>query len=206
MTKNYLSTVATCVFVLMGYLLFSQEGETKKQASDNNRFFLDFSVGPSIWMYSWDDHNIDYGTTTYDAKQLIIMLHVKAGNNFYFMHKNKWSGGLQVNWAKISVSLPPNLNHIAPLHVGMSNLFKLSDKLGLEFNATGGFVTEFEIGSTNHVDVRYGFGGSSELKLRFKKMTVGLEYGYYRILWEESNFKNDYQRLHMPGVVVGLVF
>ena len=37
-------------------------------------------------------------------------------------------------------------------------------------------------------------------------MTVGLEYGYYRILWEESNFKNDNQRLHMPGVVVGLVF
>ncbi|GEM_PF-3431850 len=108
---------------------------------------------------------------------------LKLSNRWYFGKREKWLPGLQVNWLRFGTYINdfddlaygilagPKL--LSPVNVGMSNIFKFNDKLGLEANITTGFNLDVDL---DQGEMTAGLAITPEVKLRFKKLAFGIEY------------------------------
>ena len=109
-------------------------------------------------------------------------LNIKLGNKFYLGSKDKmWRPGIQANWMRLGINVDFNdpisiifgTKNLSLANVGMANVFKFTDDIGLELNFTTGF--NFDIDLNNGI-LTYGLGFSPELKFRYKNLAVGIDY------------------------------
>ncbi|OFZ07298.1 MAG: hypothetical protein A3D92_05530 [Bacteroidetes bacterium RIFCSPHIGHO2_02_FULL_44_7] len=114
----------------------------------------------------------------------------RVGNKWYFGKSEKYRFGIQATWLRFGVyssSFPfiDNIEYgfLAPMGLGFSNAFKLKDKHGMEVNLNGApVIKEFDIllpGEFDNISSNdFGFLGSIDVKYRFGKLAVGLDYTY----------------------------
>ena len=107
---------------------------------------------------------------------------IKFGSKFYLGSKDKmWRPGIQANWIRLGINVDVNNpstlitgpKNFSLANVGMANVFKFTDDIGLEVNFTTGF--NFDIDPYYGI-LTYGIGFSPELKFRYKNLAVGLDY------------------------------
>jgi hypothetical protein len=110
-------------------------------------------------------------------------LNIKLGHKFYIGSKDKmWRPGIQANWMRLGINVDFNdpstiitgPKNLSLANVGMANVFKFTDDIGLELNFTTGF--NFDIDINNGGILTYGIGFAPELKFRYKSLAVGLDY------------------------------
>jgi hypothetical protein len=123
-----------------------------------------------------------FGATISASPITYVSLNVKLANKWYFNQNDQWRTGLQVNWLRVGINVDPSdfflslllgPKTFSPLNIGWANVFRLKENRGLEANITGG--------GTVGLDILDGFsmGGYSinpEVKLRMKKLSLGLDY------------------------------
>lgn len=112
-------------------------------------------------------------------------LSIRLGNKWYFNQNDKWRTGLQVNWFRFgiyidgenvgeSLFLGPKM--LTPLNIGWTNVFKFTDNIGLEVNITGGGNLNIDL---DYGGIYTGYTVNPEVKFRWKKLAVGLDYFFY---------------------------
>jgi hypothetical protein len=116
-----------------------------------------------------------------------VSLNVKLANKWYFNQSQKWRTGLQVNWFRFGINIDPDNifeslflgpKILAPLNVGWTNVVRLSENLGIEANITGGAVLNIDFLEDGFTE---GYAINPEVKLRFKKLSFGLDYMYFDV-------------------------
>ena len=136
-----------------------------------------------------------FGATISSSPITYVALNVKLANKWYFNRNDQWRTGLQVNWLRVGINIDPSdfflslllgPKTFSPLNIGWANVFRLKENRGLETNITGG--------GTVGLDILDGFsmGGYSinpEVKLRMKKLSLGLDYMLFGDL-ENGNIWN----------------
>lgn len=95
------------------------------------------------------------------------------GNKWYFGSSQSHQMGFQARWGRVGMYTFNDelLIHMAPVNVGFINLFKISESAGIETNFNFGysiFISEDEVGG--------GLSWNPEIKYRYKKLSVGLDY------------------------------
>lgn len=134
-----------------------------------------------------------------------ITMNLVIGNKWYFGSSEKWRPGLQVNWGRIGINLDPDnpesiiigAKNISPVNVGMCNIFKFSEKTGLELNFTTGFNLEV---NPDYGRTTPGLAISPEVKFRYNMLAIGIDYS--RI----QTFGNDFElsNWNIVGLTVGI--
>lgn len=137
---------------------------------------------------------------------------IKFGNKFYLGSKDRiWRPGIQANWIRVGINIDVNSpstlitgpKNFSFGNLGMANVIKFTDDIGMEINFTTGFNLDLDI-SNNFVT--FGIGFSPELKFRYKNLAAGVE--YMRI---QGFARNDPQHTYnrnwnMLGLSVGAKF
>jgi len=135
---------------------------------------------------------------------------IRVGNKWYFGKSEKYRFGIQTTWLRFGIysSSLKGINDVeygflAPLGLGFSNAFKLKDKHGMEVNVNcAPVINEFDafkpgnIGNISSNDL--GILGSIDVKYRFGRLAVGLDYTYI-----DQGFLNEY---HILSASFGLKF
>lgn len=114
-----------------------------------------------------------------------VSFNVKLANKWYFNQSEKWRTGLQVNWFRFGINIDPDNifqsfllgpKIFAPLNVGWTNVVRLSENFGIEANVTGGAVLNIDFLEDGATE---GYAFNPEVRLRFKKLSFGLDYMYF---------------------------
>lgn len=125
-----------------------------------------------------------------------VSLNLKLSNKWYFNQSNQWRSGLQVNWLRLGINIDPDNifeslflgpKILAPLNIGWTNVFRLNDNMGIEANITGGAAMVVDLYDGG--EFAEGFTINPELKFRFNKLSVGLDYLFFR---DNYQFYNQY--------------
>ena len=155
----------------------------KKDAFHSPGIFLDLMLGYSqrqfksqYSIYVYNPNQAQYQYTNY------ITLSLRFGNKWYIGKREKWRPGIQANWFRLGINLDPQdigysifagPKNLSIANVGMCNVFKFSDKIGLEANFTTGINAEFDL---NYGSLIPGIAISPEVKFRYKNLAIGLNY------------------------------
>ena len=138
---------------------------------------------------------------------------IKFGNKFYLGSKDKlWRPGIQANWIRLGINIDVNFpstlitgpKNFSFANVGMANVFKFTDDIGLEVNFTTGLNLDIDLDNNF---VTYGIGFSPELKFRYKNLAAGLE--YFRIQGFARNAPGEYtynRNWNILGLSIGAKF
>lgn len=114
----------------------------------------------------------------------------RLGNKWYFGKSEKYRLGIQATWLRFGIysnSFPLlddiEYGYLAPMGLGISNAFKLKDKQGMEVNLScAPIINDVEVllpGNLNYASSNdFGVLGSMDIKYRFGKLAVGLDYTY----------------------------
>lgn len=160
-----------------------RESKYLKDPIHTHGFALDILIGAAITSevdYLYDSYTNDY----YYSKSPITYYSfgMRISSKWYFGGGEVWRPGLQANWLRFMAHMDPNdfmfsllvgSKTITPINVGMANVFKFSENMGLEANITGGLNVDFEI---DKGQMNEGFAISPEVKFRLKNLAVGLDY------------------------------
>jgi len=140
-----------------------------------------------------------------------LSLNFRFGNKFYLRNKeNMWRPGIQANWIRwgfnLSLSTFPlhRIHNISLANVGMANIFRFTDEIGLEVNFTAGFNLDYRSKNLTNGDAVYGLGFSPELKFRYKNMAIGFD--YLRIEGFIANNQKYTRNWNVLGLSVGAKF
>ncbi|MDX2361384.1 MAG: hypothetical protein QNK23_11305 [Crocinitomicaceae bacterium] len=100
---------------------------------------------------------------------------IRVGNKFHKKTNKKYSPGIKIAWLRLDFGLSYDFDFsaaIAPIHLGFSNLWKLSKTRSIEFNVNTGYVWNVNNGWYNSISVQ------SEVIFSYKKGVYGLGYEY----------------------------
>ena len=164
--------------------------EPRTKAKDplfDSGVFLDLILGyagttDGWYQYEWDPITGTYNDVYTSYPLNFFTLNIKFGNKFYLGSKDKmWRPGIQANWMRLGINVDVNNpstlitgpKNFSFANVGMANVFKFTDDIGLEMNFTTGFNLDINL---NNSILTYGLGFSPELKFRYKNLAVGLDY------------------------------
>ena len=167
----------------------------------NKRYYQEYYYDPYIFTGPVSSSLQEY-ITHYVTLNLVI------GNKWYFGSSEKWRPGLQLNWARIGINIDPDdpisifigPKNLSPVNVGMCNIFKFSESMGLEVNFTAGL--NVEIGLDDIDDFTPGLAVSPELKFRYNKLAVGIDYSRIQTFLSNTRQSN----WNTFGVTVGMKF
>ena len=140
---------------------------------------LDYNDGS----YFVDEFGYYYPSGPVVRKTNYLSLGFRLGTKWYFGQREQWRPGLQVNWIRLGLYLDPNdaaslligPKNLSICNVGMANIIKFNDNIGLELNFTTGLNMGVDL-DYGRMDI--GLGIAPEVKLRLKKLAIGLDYSY----------------------------
>ena len=114
-----------------------------------------------------------------DVQRSFVTLNLKIGNKWYGGSRENWRLGFQATWLKLGALIPSNggsfQGSISLANIGFTNMFKLSEVRGIEFNATFGYNLAMN-SNVRYETLTQGVATSIEVKLRIKQFAVGLDY------------------------------
>ncbi len=169
----------------------------KKDAFHSPGIFLDLMLG-----YSQRQFKSQYAILVYNPNQAqyqytnYITLSLRFGNKWYIGKREKWRPGIQANWFRIGINLDPQdigysifagPKNLSIANIGMCNVFKFSDKIGLEANFTTGINAELDI---DYGSLIPGIAISPEVKFRYKNLAIGLNYTRIQAIEVSSALSN----------------
>lgn len=106
------------------------------------------------------------------------------GNKWYFGSSESHKMGFQVRWGRFGVYIGDDIFlQIAPVNVGFINLFKFSESSGMEANFNLGYSL-YVVGEDG--DLTGGMVFNPEVKYRYKKLSMGLDYLISGYSYEEQ--------------------
>lgn len=156
----------------------------KKDPIHENGLFIEGLFGFSNLTYPVNNYNYNTGTTTTSSESSgEASIQMRLGTKWYFGSlEKKWRPGVQLTFLRIAIyhdfDFPINYS-LSPLNLGFANVFKFSEKTGLEINANFGLnVMNFVPAIPGGWGWR-GDGGiiyGAEVKYRYKSFAVGLDY------------------------------
>ncbi|MDX2361403.1 MAG: hypothetical protein QNK23_11400 [Crocinitomicaceae bacterium] len=125
-----------------------------------------------------------YGTST--ERVNYIGINLRLGSKWYFGKSEKYRPGIQVSWLRLALLINPDGNSsqnpignlFAPVNAGFTNAIKFNENLGMEVNASVGFVIldlvppPFFSSDQNVLGIMYGV----EAKFRYDKLAIGFDY------------------------------
>jgi len=142
----------------------------------------------------WGNYIFSPGPTSFTTNYLSIGF--RLGTKWYFGENEKWRPGLQVNWIRLGIYLDPDdagslfigPKNLSICNVGMANIIKFNDKMGLELNFTTGLNMGVDL-DYGRMDI--GIGITPEVKFRYKKLALGLDYSHIQGISSTTNFRGD---------------
>lgn len=159
----------------------------KKDPIHENGLFIEGMFGFSSLTYPINNYNYNTGTTTTSSvSRGEVGIQMRLGSKWYFGSlEKKWRPGVQLTFLRIAIYHDfgfPNSYSLSPLSLGFANVFKFTEKTGLEINANFGFnVMNFVPpipGAWGNSNWR-GDGGiiyGAEVKYRYGSFAVGLDF------------------------------
>jgi hypothetical protein len=185
-----------------------------KDAIFENGFFLEGMLGmnsikqtSSYSIYSYYDEFGNYIEEKSPARESYASLSIRIGNKWYFGSREKWRPGIQLTYFKLGLYLNPNSNYavgrnsMSLANVGFANIFKFSEKIGLEANANVGFTVLNFLPPWN-IDPTPGINYGVAVKFRYKALAVGLDYSRM-----EANFNSSsYTSMDIISLSIGAKF
>lgn len=149
-----------------------------------NGFFVELLFGAgnnTRTNHIWND--VTQSDEYYESSDLNAGISFKLGSKWYFGQRNKWRPGIQVSWLRLGIyvndfddfayGLLAGPKLLAPVNVGMTNVFKFTDDIGMEANFTTGFNMDIDM---DWGEMTAGLAINPEVKFRYKKLGVGFEY------------------------------
>lgn len=107
------------------------------------------------------------------------------GNKWYFGSSESHQMGFQARWIRVGIYVMGDepLIHLAPVNVGFINLFKFSESSGMETNLNIGYSLFL---NADDEALGGGFTFNPEIKYRFKKLSIGMDYLLSSYSYEEQ--------------------
>lgn len=182
-----------------------------------NGFFLEGILGAGVRQSYQDVYipNIDPNTGFDLGGQNVLMrrndvypsISLRIGSKFYFGAREKWRPGVQATWLRLGIYIDPEDVAFSVIagpktfsiaNVGMTNVFKFNDKIGMEANLTAGYNMDLYL---DEGEFNSGIATTIEAKFRYNRLAVGLD--YMRIFGISGIQPSDY---HVIGVSIGAKF
>ena len=157
-----------------------------------NGFFLEGVLGAALRESFYEQYvpNIDPvtgydlgGTSVYQSRNDIYpAINLRIGSKFYFGAREKWRPGVQATWLRLGIYIDPDdplfsvvagPKTFSICNVGMTNVFKFTDRIGMEANVTGGYNMEVYPDDGTFTS---GIATTAEVKFRYNRLAVGLDY------------------------------
>lgn len=140
---------------------------------------------------SWTEYIFDpvtgYNTELIHTEETVssyAALTLRFGSKWYFGAREKWRPGIQATWLRLGIylngdnnSFPVNIfsdpKSFSFVNVGMTNVFKFGENIGMEANLTSGFNLDLDL---YEGEATIGLGVTPEVKFRYKKLAFGIDY------------------------------
>lgn len=183
-------------------------------------FFIEGFIGVTEYTDRSTYNGYDYLSSDYTPYSLTttrrnnyMTIGVRLGNKWYFGKNEKWRPGFQATWLRFGIHVGDGNTEdllvgprtISIANIGMCNIFKFNEKLGLEAN--------FAVGPTLDIDLvnggfSQGYSFSIESKLRLNRFSLGLDYQYSDLNSGNNQFYGTYRTisLHSLALTVGRKF
>lgn len=153
---------------------------------------LDYNDGS----YFVDEFGYYYPSGPVVRKTNYLSLGFRLGTKWYFGQREQWRPGLQVNWIRLGLYLDPDdaaslligPKNLSVCNVGMANIIKFNDNIGLELNFTTGLNMGVDL-DYGRMDI--GLGIAPEVKLRLKKLAIGIDYSHIRGFSSTTGTRED---------------
>lgn len=107
---------------------------------------------------------------------------LQLGSKFYFGSNEFWKPGLAINWLRFGVYSNSEAEgkhiHFAMINPGFTNVFTFKENIGLEANFFIGADVNYTESDkdTRTRPTAIGFAYTAEVKFRYKKLGVGINY------------------------------
>ena len=185
--------------------------------------FFDGSIGFGQNSYSLPNYPYydEYGNFIYSEPTIqrtnYFSIGFRLGSRWYFGKNENWRPGIQVNWVRLGVHIDPNYvesiivgpKNISFCNIGMANVIRLNERMGLEINATNGLYLGIDPDSGF---VGMGYTVTPEVKLRINRFAVGVDYQFNTA--DDTPSYNTYpnnsyrhrNQWHMVSLSAGLKF
>ncbi len=182
-------------------------------------FFIEGFIGVTEYTDRASYYAYDYLSSqspmliNYTNRNNYMTIGLRLGNKWYFGKNEKWKPGFQATWLRFGIHVGDGDTEdvfagprtISIANIGMCNIFKFNEKLGLEAN--------FAVGPTLNIDVvngglSQGYSFSIESKLRLNRFSVGLDYQYSDLNSGNTQLYGTYRTLslHSLALTVGRKF
>lgn len=181
-------------------------------------FFLEGILGAGIRQSYFEQYipnfdpvtGFDLGGTTViqNRSDVYPAINLRIGSKFYFGAREKWRPGVQATWLRLGIYIDPEdpmfslvagPKTFSVANVGMTNVFKFTDKIGMEANLTAGYNMDI---FPDEGEFTSGIATTLEAKFRYNRLAVGLD--YMRIFGISGAIQPaDY---HVFGVSIGAKF
>lgn len=180
-----ISTVERIIYYDGTEEVFVEKKPLPKEFLFKNGFYIDFSIGIAENINTYTT-SIGFPPYYHDSRTNFISTNIKLGNKWYFGSKPRWRPGIQFQYIRFGLNFTPDIEYfiedlfVGPknfsiLNVGMANVFKISDKIGIEANFVGGFNVHYDIDGNG---MHEGVCISPEIKLRINHFSLGFDYQY----------------------------
>jgi len=121
---------------------------------------------------------------TEQTRDIYGAITLRFGSKWYFGAREKWRPGIQATWLRLGIYLNGDNNQFpinifsdpksfSIVNVGMTNVFKFGENVGMEANLTSGFNIDLDLYDG---EATAGLGITPEVKFRYKKLAFGLDY------------------------------
>jgi len=180
-----ISSIAKIIYADGTEEFFSKKKISPKDFLFKNGFYIDYSVGIAQNI-SKNVAFVGLPPYNYYSRPNFISTNIKLGNKWYFGNKPRWRPGIQFQYIRFGLNFTPDIDYfiedlfVGPknfsiLNVGMANIFKISDKIGIEANFVGGYNVYAYIDNSGFSE---GVCISPEIKLRINHFALGFDYQY----------------------------
>lgn len=131
---------------------------------------------------------------------------LKLGNVWYFGSNDVWKPGVKTVWLRATTYFGEDnfMLQGSVANIGFANIFKFSEKLGLEANINFGYNVVYNSYDYEYYDYDYGYyyndtddivsGGiliNPEVKFRFNVLAVGLDFTFSSLKeFDDENNRN----------------
>ncbi len=168
----------------------------KEDFMHRNGVFFDILIGYSENTRYFTSYSIWSTTEPKLYRTKNITLTFRVGNKWYFGERQIWKPGVQFTWLRYNINLEEeNFDEsifIGPrnfsiANVGMANIFKFSEKFGIEANLGTGLNIEVNIDNDRVIP---GLNINPEFKLRFNEFAIGIDYSRIQTFTAEYDKSN----------------
>ncbi len=149
--------------------LVSDNKSVKKSSRIKSGFFIDAMFGLGKSSIGGGPGGLQLDGASVD---------LRLGNRFYFGNNSRYRVGIQAVWLKAGSFSTSEIVRIqaSPLNVGLTNILAITDNMAVELAGTGGLSSVF---SDDGQEYGVGHTVGGELKFRYKKIDIGIDYSYY---------------------------